>query len=75
MHDRLQALTGSHRLAAARLAQLEAVPCYVVDVRRRKPEIVDEIELAVMDYERVQAVSKLRDDMATKLMIDEGRLC
>ena len=67
------AWTGSHRIAAAREAGLDSIPCYII------PELLIETDSIgartghVMDYERVRAINATGDETAIQLMsIERG---
>jgi len=72
--DAYQAWTGSHRLAAACAAGLEHVPCYIVAESAIIPHGVTATKGHVMDYERAEIMSKVGDEIAEGLMLDESRL-
>jgi ParB-like chromosome segregation protein Spo0J len=66
------AWTGSHRIAAAMKAGLEAVPCYVVQEDQLQGE-VDAVWGHVEDWERLKAIRQTEDETAIHIMWLEGR--
>ena len=80
---RFLAQTGSHRIAAAIEAELETVPCYVIDANReelRDPEFprcpvewLEKLLSACEDYERRNALNESDDEEARQLMWLEDR--
>ncbi len=67
------AITGSHRIAAAREAGLPAVPCYFFDLPDSASWAV-ELRSATTDRERLVAISKSGDAGAISLMWAENRV-
>src|SRR5437868_2722841 len=65
------AWTGSHRIAAAKEAGLQAVPCYVLQ-ENRLPVTADYGH--VEDYERLKILSEIGDETAIHIMWQEGRV-
>jgi ParB-like chromosome segregation protein Spo0J len=66
------AWTGTHRIAAAMKAGLEAVPCYVVQEDQLQGE-VDANWGHVEDRERLKAIRQTEDATAIRIMWLEGR--
>ena len=66
------AWTGSHRIAAAMKAGLEAVPCYVVQEDQLQGE-VDADWGHVDDAERLKAIRQTEDATAIHIIWLEGR--
>src|SRR2546426_586954 len=64
------AWTGSHRIAAAKKAGLERVPCYILP-ESRLPDEIDAQYGHVEDYERLQAIIKTGDQTAIHIMWQE----
>jgi ParB-like chromosome segregation protein Spo0J len=67
-----QGWTGSHRIAAAREAELPVVPCYVVHERDLIERDLDP-DWHVEDYERLNILREFGDEEAISLMGLEGR--
>ena len=67
------AWTGSHRIEAARRADLQAVPCYVVDESKLIKHGVDAAGGHVQDFERLDILIKVGDAGAISLMWLERR--
>jgi hypothetical protein len=67
------AWTGSHRIAAARTAGLEAVPCYVLHERKLIRRGFDALWGHVADFERLEILRKIGDEQAIHLMWLEGQ--
>lgn len=67
------AWTGSHRIAAAREAKLDRVPCYVMAENALKRVGADAEWGHVEDQERLSIVVKTGDEAAINLMWQEGR--
>lgn len=70
---KLTAWTGSHRIAAARIVQLDEVPCYVVAEAEILPFGVTASIGHVEDWERLEIIRKAGDEEAAHLMWQEGR--
>lgn len=68
-----QAWTGSHRIAAAREADLRTIPGYAVS-EELLPESVTANWDHVTDSERVKIMREVGDQIAIQLMVVEGRL-
>src|SRR5215472_6241730 len=66
-----QAWTGSLRIAAARAAGLETIPCYVID-ETQLPEGID--AQYGEDSDRLNAIRQTGDDHAIQIMWEEGRV-
>lgn len=66
------AWTGSHRLAAAKLAGLNQVPCYVLSESRLESQGYD-AEQGVEDWERLKILQELGDETALSIMWQENR--
>lgn len=71
--DGIVAWTGSHRIEAARVACLSAIPCYVMPESCIATDDVDARTGHVMDYERLKAVVHTGDEDAIRIMWQEGR--
>lgn len=67
------AWTGSHRIAVAKLAGFDSVPCYVVEEQELRSRGFDAEKGHVMDYERLEIMRKIEDETAIILMSLEGR--
>jgi len=67
------AWTGSHRIAAAKLAGLETVPCYVLQESELTSRGFEAQFGHVMDYERLEILKKVGDGDALHLMWQENR--
>jgi ParB-like chromosome segregation protein Spo0J len=66
------AWTGSHRIAAAIEAELEAVPCYIID-EANLPEETTADYGHLMDYDRLNIIRQTGDETAIHIMWEEGR--
>jgi hypothetical protein len=67
------AWTGSHRIAAAKLAGFASVPCYVVQESELTSRGFDAKEGHVFDYDRLAILKKVGDEEAFRLMWLENR--
>ena len=67
------AWTGSHRIPAAIEAGLSLVPCYVIHEREFLKRHFHPTIGHVMDYERLQILKKIGDEVAIRIMWQEGR--
>src|SRR5262249_14224980 len=67
------AWTGTHRLAAATQAGLSSVPCYVIHEQELLKRGFHPVVGHVMDYERLQILKKIGDEVAIRIMWHEGR--
>ncbi|MCX6922581.1 MAG: ParB/RepB/Spo0J family partition protein [Verrucomicrobia bacterium] len=67
------AWTGSHRIPAATKAGLISVPCYVLQEHQLLPYDCDAEWGHVMDYERLDILKKVGDEVALHIMWQEGR--
>lgn len=67
------AWTGSHRIAAAKLAGLVSIPCYVVQECELTSRGFDAAQGHVQDYERLEILKKLGDQTALRIMWLENR--
>ena len=63
------AWTGSHRIAAARDAELETIPCYVL-----AQAYVGDPSMPCEDWERLEIVCGLGDQDAIELMSQENKI-
>lgn len=70
--DENYAWTGSHRIAAARAASLQEVPCYVLD-ESILPDGIDARRGHCEDSDRLNAIRKTGDETAIRIMWLEGR--
>jgi ParB-like chromosome segregation protein Spo0J len=68
-----QAWTGSHRIAAAEEAGLSTVPCYVIQERKLIRHGFDAVLGHVDDTDRLNAIRKIGDEAALRIMWHEGR--
>jgi ParB-like chromosome segregation protein Spo0J len=68
-----QAWTGSHRIAAARAAGLQTIPCYVIPESKIRRHGADAVLGHVEDQERLEIIRKVKDETATLIMWTEGR--
>jgi hypothetical protein len=62
------AWTGSHRIAAARIAGLDSIPCYVLDESQLQVFAHDAHCDAVTDGERLVVIRQTGDEHAIALM-------
>jgi hypothetical protein len=67
------AWTGSHRIAAAEIAGLTSIPCYVVPESKLIAHGYDAEWGHVEDYERLAILQKVGDEEAISLMWLENR--
>jgi ParB-like chromosome segregation protein Spo0J len=67
------AWTGSHRLAAAKLAGLRSVPCYVLREAELTSRGFDAEHGHVEDYERLKILREIGDETAISIMWQENR--
>lgn len=67
------AWTGSHRIAAAREAELKEVPCLIVPEEDLGPEYSARYG-HVEDHERLKILREIGNEPAAELMWTEGRL-
>jgi hypothetical protein len=68
------AWTGSHRLAAAKLAGLDSVPCYVLSETELTSRGFDAELGHVEDRERLEILRKVGDETALHIMWQENRV-
>jgi hypothetical protein len=66
------AWTGTHRLAAAIETGLSSVPCYVLDEQELLKRGFD-CDQPIMDYQRLEILKKIGDEVAIRIMWQEGR--
>lgn len=66
-----QAWTGSHRIAAAVLAGLDAVPCYLLPEHSIASEGISATAGHCMDHERLAIIRRTGDEQAIALMAQE----
>ena len=62
------AWTGSHRIAAAREAGLDSIPCYIIPESLIESDSIDARTGHVMDFERIRAINASGDETAIHLM-------
>jgi hypothetical protein len=67
------AWTGSHRIAAARLAGFTSVPCYVLPESKLTAVGFDAEWGLVEDRERLEILRKVGDETALRIMWQENR--
>lgn len=67
------AWTGSHRIAAAKLAGLADIPCYVLPESELIALGFDAVHGHVEDYERLEILRKVGDETAIHIMWQENR--
>jgi ParB-like chromosome segregation protein Spo0J len=67
------AWTGSHRIAAAEIAGLTSIPCYVLPESKLIAHGYDAERGHVEDYERLAILKKVGDEIALHLMWQENR--
>lgn len=67
------AWTGSHRIAAAKLAGLTSISCYVLQESELTLHGFEAARGHVMDYERLAILRKLGDEDAISIMWQENR--
>ncbi len=67
------AWTGSHRIAAAKIAELDHVPCYVLSEGELTSKGFDAERGHVEDHERLVILRKVGDAMAIRIMWQEGQ--
>jgi len=67
------AWTGSHRIAAARLAGLDFIPCYVLQESDLTSRGFDAERGHVEDYERLAILKAVGDETAIRIMWQENR--
>ena len=65
------AWTGSHRIAAAREAGLDSIPCYIIPELLIESDSIDARTGHVMDYDRIKAINASGDETAIQLMAHE----
>ena len=74
----LQALTGSHRITAARKAEIPAIPCYLIELENYSgeewaQELADE-RIGHNDQDRLNLIKQSGDEIAIAIMYDELRV-
>jgi ParB-like chromosome segregation protein Spo0J len=67
------AWTGSHRIAAAKLAGLKTIPCYVVQESELTSRGFQAEHGHVMDYERLEILKEVGNEVAIHIMWQENR--
>jgi hypothetical protein len=71
--DDYLAWTGSHRIAAAKLAGFKTVPCYVLQEAQLTEKGFDAEHGQVFDSDRLEILRKVGDETAIHIMWFEGR--